>query len=143
MKSYIDFLKKLKKCPFCHFKDEEIIKQNKYAILTLAKAPYIKGHLLIIPKKHSLTFGNLIKKEKLAILKLISYGMKNLKKKGYSINVLYREGSKEKIGKSIPHMHVHIIPNILIRPQDENVDDPKIFSDEDYIKKIKEFKKGL
>jgi len=43
---------------------DEIIRQNKYAILTLAKAPYTKNHLLVVPKKHVLKLNSLSEKEK-------------------------------------------------------------------------------
>ena len=64
---YKEYLKKLKTCPFCCLNKNEIIKQNKYAILTLSKAPYTKDHLLVVPKKHSLKLDNLTTKEKIAI----------------------------------------------------------------------------
>ena len=143
MKSYEKYLKKLKICPFCHLRKEEIIKQNKFVVLTLAKAPYIKNHLLVIPKRHVLTFGSLKKREKLAMLKMIAYGMKKLKKKERNINVLYREGNKKIIRKSINHMHVHIIPNMPIGMQNKKWNKKQIYSDKEYVKKIKELKKRL
>jgi len=143
MQSYEKYLKKLKICPFCYLRKEEILKQNKFAILTLAKAPYIKNHLLVVPKKHVLTFGSLKKREKLAMLKMTAYGMKKLKKKEKNINVLYREGDKKIVRKSINHMHVHIIPNMPIGMQNKKWNKKQIYSDKEYVKKIREFKEDL
>ncbi len=141
MQSYKKYLKTLKKCPFCELEKDEILKQNKYAILTLAKAPYIKNHLLVIPKRHVLTFGSLKKREKLAILKMTAYGMKKLKKKETNINVLYREGNKKIIRKSINHMHIHIIPNMPIGMQNKKWNQKQVYLDKEYVKKIRELKK--
>ncbi|GAF75845.1 unnamed protein product, partial [marine sediment metagenome] len=51
---YSEFIKSLKKCPFCNFRKDWIIKENKHAFLTLSRAPDKKDHFLIIPKKHFL-----------------------------------------------------------------------------------------
>ena len=136
---YERFLKKHHKCPFCCMGDSEIIKQNKYAILTLARAPYIKDHLLVIPKKHVLKINKLSKKQKDAVEKLIYYAMKKLHKKYKNVTVLYREGNKKEVGKSINHVHYHLIPNLQIGAQEKFWKNRKIFDEETYVKKIQKF----
>ncbi len=49
---YEDFLKKNKVCLFCDLKNSEIVKKNKFAILTLAQAPYCKNHLIVTCRHH-------------------------------------------------------------------------------------------
>lgn len=121
--------------------DGEILKQNKYAFLTLARAPYITDHLLIIPKKHVLKLNKLSKNQKDAMESLIYYGMKKLHKKYKNVTMIYREGNKKEVGKSINHVHYHLVPNLQIGVLNKNVNDRKLYSEEDYIKKIKAFKK--
>ena len=140
---YEKFLKKHRECPFCNLNEEEILKQNKYAILTLARAPYIKGHLLVVPKKHVLKINKLSKKQKDAVEKLIYYGMKKLHKKYKNVTVLYREGNKKEVGKSINHVHYHLIPELQIGAQEKFWKNRKILDEENYIKRIKELKKSL
>jgi len=140
---YTKYLKTLHHCPFCDLNKNEIIKQNKYAILTLAKAPYTKDHLLVVPKKHVLKLNKLSKKQKQALEKLIYYAMKKLHKKYKNVTILYREGNKKEVGKSINHVHYHLIPNMQIGSKDINWRKRKIYSEEDYVKNIKELKKGL
>ena len=124
--------------------DGEIIKQNKYAILTLARAPYTKDHLLIIPKKHILKLNKLSQKQKDAMESLVYYGMKKLHKKYKKVTLLYREGNKKEVGKSINHMHYHLIPNMQIGALDQHkINKRKIWSEDVYVKKIKDFKKRL
>ena len=141
---YNKFLKKNHACPFCHLMDKEVIKQNKYAILTLARAQYTKDHLLVLPKKHVLKLNSLSKNQKDAIEKLIYYGMKKLHKKYKNVTVLYKEGNKKEVGKSINHIHYHLIPNLKMGIANQHGPDKRKFlSEEDYVKKIKEIKKRL
>ena len=140
---YSKFLKKKHPCPFCHLTKQEILRQNKYAILTFARAPYTKGHLLVVPKKHVLKINKLSKKQKDAVEKLIYYGMKKLHRKYKNVTVLYREGNKKEVGKSINHVHYHLIPELQIGAQEKIWKDRKILDEKDYIKKIAELKKSL
>jgi len=138
---YEKFLKKKHPCPFCHLLKDEVIRQNKHAILTMARAPYTKGHLLVIPKKHVLKINKLSKKQKDAVEKLIYYGMKKLHRKYKNVTVLYREGNKKQVGKSINHVHYHLIPELQIGAQEKIWKNRKILDEKDYIKKIAELKK--
>ncbi len=139
---YEKYLEKLKVCPFCSIKKNEVLKQNKNAILILAKAPYTKDHLLVVSRKHALKLKDLTKQQKEDIEKLINYGMKLLNKKYNNVTILYREGNKKQAGKSIDHMHYHLIPKMKIGSININWKKRKIYSDKDYAKKIKEFKDG-
>jgi diadenosine tetraphosphate (Ap4A) HIT family hydrolase len=141
---YNKYLKKNHKCPFCHLIKQEVIKQNKCGILTLARAPYTKDHLLIIPKKHVLKLNKLSKMQKDAIESLIYYGLKKLHKKYKNVTILYREGNKKEVGKSINHVHYHLIPNLKIGAIDQNkANKRKFLSEKKYIEKTNEFKKKL
>jgi diadenosine tetraphosphate (Ap4A) HIT family hydrolase len=141
---YNKYLKKNHKCPFCHLIKKELIRQNNYGILTLARAPYTKDHLLIVPKKHVLKLNKLSKKQKEALESLIYYGLKKLHKKYKNVTILYREGNKKEVGKSVNHVHYHLIPNLQIGAIDQNkANQRKFLSEEEYIKKISEFKKKL
>jgi len=140
---YKSYLKKLKECPFCSLKKEEILKENKNAYLILAQAPYTKSHLLVVPKKHALKLNLLSRKQKDDIEKLIYYGLKKLHKKYNNVSIVYREGNKREVGKSIDHIHYHLIPNMKIGVCDIDGNKRKIYSDQDFIKKIKELKKSL
>ena len=105
---YTNFLKKVKKCPFCYRKDRFIL-NDKTAFLTYCLAPYSNGHLLVIPKRHVISLLDLKKEEKRDISNLVGKAseiMSFMNCKNYSI--LVREGELE---KSIDHLHYHIIPD--------------------------------
>lgn len=122
-KKILEVFRRNKICPFCRRNKKFIILENKTAYLTPAQAPYTKDHLLIIPKRHVLELIRLGKKEKENILDLILHGMKILKKKYPSVLIEYKEGSLKNAGKSIPHLHFHLIPKL------KNALDIKITSD--------------
>jgi histidine triad (HIT) family protein len=138
---YQDYLKGLRECPFCKIKNEEILKDNKNAILILSKAPYTKDHLLVVPKRHVLFLADLTKEEEKDIDALVYFAMKKMHKKYHDVSILYREGNKKKIGKSIDHIHYHIIPNLMIGAIDINFNKRKILTEADYLKLVKEIKK--
>lgn len=140
---YKDYLKGMKKCPFCGIKKEEILKENKNAILILSKAPYVRDHLLVVPKKHFLKINKLSTKQKKDVEALVYNGMKKLHRKYHNGGILYREGNKKEIGKTIDHLHYHLIPNMKIDICGKNCDNRKIYSDREYFLKIKEIKKKL
>jgi diadenosine tetraphosphate (Ap4A) HIT family hydrolase len=140
---YTDYLKKKHPCPFCKLNPNEIIKQNKKAYLVIAKAPYTKYHLLVVPKKHKIKLNDLTPSERDSIEKLIYFGLKKLKKKYKSVSILYREGSLKHSGKSIKHLHYHLIPKLRIGSIDINLNNRKIFNGKDYEKEIRELKKFL
>lgn len=141
---YDEWLKKNKDfCPFCNLKKEEILKQNKSFYLVLARAPYIKDHLLIVPKKHKTRISELTNEEFKLMNKLLFYSFKKLNKVYEDVSILYREGDKETINKSIDHMHIHLIPKIKIGSIRYDKTPRKRFEDEEYIREIQKAKKKL
>jgi diadenosine tetraphosphate (Ap4A) HIT family hydrolase len=109
---YRDFLKELHTCPFCSPKDRVLV-ETEHAYLTYALAPYHPHHMLVIPKRHLLHFLELAKEEQNEIDTLIKDGFAALRHLGYqNITALVREGSE--VGKSIAHLHYHLIPNVRI-----------------------------
>ena len=140
---YKKYLDKLKECPFCNLKKQEIIFQNKGAILTLAKAPYTKDHLIVFPKKHYLKFNAMTKQEQKNILELVQKGFKKIHKKYQNISVLYREGDMKEIGKSIKHLHIHLIPKMQIGSRNIKWKERGVYSERKYLKEINKLRKDF
>lgn len=117
---FLDLIKKNNFCPFCNLKKELIIKKNRFAVLTLARAPYTKDHLLIIPKRHVLELKDLKRKEKDSIMNLIVTGLEIFHKKYKGVEVSYKEGKTlDDAQKTILHAHFHLVPK-------KNVKNPKV-----------------
>lgn len=140
---YSIFLKEMDSCPFCNLDKKEIIKQNKSARVILAKAPYHKDHLLVVPKRHVLTISELKNSEWEDITKLVFWAGKKLEKKHHNLSILYREGKKKEVGKSIDHFHVNLIPDEKIGSIKVNQKDREFLSEKKYMKRTKEFKDNV
>ena len=110
MMKYHDYLKTLKKCPFCFDIRPRILVENDKAYLTYSLAPYHKYHLLVNPKRHIENIKDLSWEENICITALLSIGIKALDKIGHNdCVILVRDGQAS--GKSIKHhLHYHIIP---------------------------------
>ncbi len=135
---YNDFLKTNKICPFCTLKKGEIIRGNKHAVLTLAQAPYCPDHLIVTCQRHCLRLNLMSKAERECVDKLIYYGMRKLHKKYKNVTVLYREGNLSEVGKSVAHLHYHLIPEMKIGALD--VGDREMIGDRRFVGMIRKFK---
>jgi diadenosine tetraphosphate (Ap4A) HIT family hydrolase len=102
----------------------------------LAYAPYHDHHLLIIPKRHVQTIHDLTNEEVLEIFALHKVAfdlMDKLKYTNYSMLVRYGADS----GRSVQHLHYHVIPNIRLGDLDHDGNTRRVLSDEE-IKRFKE-----
>jgi len=100
------------KCVFCDLKDKYIIAEKDNVVLTVALYPYIDGHLLIVPRRHIKSTKELTRKEKLAVFALLKRGEGLLRKEKGDKNFwfLVREGEGVKAGKTVNHLHFHLLP---------------------------------
>ena len=69
--------------------------------------------------------------------------MKKLHKKYKNVTILYREGNKKEVGKSVNHIHYHLIPNLQISAEKKFWKNRDILCKEEYAKEIKNLKKRL
>ena len=59
------------KCPFCNPVAEEIVARNELCYARWDRFPVNKGHLLVIPFRHTLDFFSMTLEEKVALMSLI------------------------------------------------------------------------
>lgn len=137
---YDDYLKTLTCCPFCDRSNfgPQIISENKNAALIVSLAPYQKHHLLIIPKRHLEKILDITPEEITDINKLQEIAIKTLYGLDYAdMTVLVREG--ENIGKSVRHLHYHVVPEVLIGTIEVSLMERKIYEREEISKLLQEF----
>ena len=109
--------------------------ESETTYLTYALAPYHPHHLLVIPKRHMLLFSDLTQNERGDIDVLVHSGFEALKHLGYeNLTVLVREGNGS--GKSIPHLHYHLIPNIRIGDIDHQGNERAVLSPEEVARTV-------
>ena len=94
---------------FCHFKKnfpDQIIKETKSFYLIHDGFPLVKGHLMIIPKKHYSRFSDLEADKKKEFMKLKKEAASFLER-NYTRPVFFEHGG---IIQTIPHAHFHLLP---------------------------------
>ncbi|MGO0059093.1 HIT family protein [Brevibacillus fluminis] len=95
-------------CIFCSVKD--IILENDLAFAIYDKYPVNKGHILILPKRHTADYFSLTLDERLAIDKLLFEAKVILEDDhqpdGFNIGM----NCGEFAGQTVFHCHVHLIP---------------------------------
>lgn len=137
--NYKELLKTDRACPFCELGDNNVIKKIRGAVLTYALAPYCKHHLLVTPGRHVEFFEELTNDEKKDIDDILLEGIKFLKALGHdSYSILLRNGKKA--GKTIEHLHYHIIPSVEVGSLENNNIDRCIMTDKEIDSLLKEFK---
>ena len=96
-------------------KPEIIIDKNEHFQVLLARAPYTPDHLLIVPIRHLIYMHELSSDKLAAAMLLINKRMDILHQTYPDINLLLRDGKVNgNIGKSVDHLHFHLIPSITI-----------------------------
>jgi diadenosine tetraphosphate (Ap4A) HIT family hydrolase len=101
-----------KYCPFC---DQQVLNNQKFYEDDLVMAlythkPIMKGHSLIIPKRHVERFEELNEKELAQLMKVIK------KVNQAAVNVyhvsayLLLQKNGHEAGQTVPHVHFHYIP---------------------------------
>ena len=144
---YITVLKKTEKthtCPFCHEKPEHMLQIGKYFFVVPARAPYIKHHILIIPKRHVNLLIELSKTEREEMYTLVDIRARQLHKKYKDVNLLLRDGLVKDpvINKSVNHLHFHLIPNTGIHIESKIPTNNRTWlDDKTYTKTAQSYKK--
>jgi diadenosine tetraphosphate (Ap4A) HIT family hydrolase len=101
------------KCPFCNPSADEIVAKNDLCYARRDRYPVNKGHLLVIPFRHTLDFFSMTAEEKQAVLALVDECKvvieENFKPAGYNIG--FNVGVAA--GQTVMHCHCHVIPRYV------------------------------
>ena len=139
---YHEYLLKVLKweCPFCNMDKDYIIEKWKHFSVILARAPYIKDHLLIIPNRHLVRLWEITPDEWWTLVPMIEKRTKKLEKIHGEVNLLLRDWvANWVLWKSVDHLHFHLVPNIPIYTSTWWWN-RQIYSDYKLVKETKAFK---
>lgn len=97
-------------CPFCAPPSGEVVIARALAYAKRDKYPVSKGHTLIIPRRHVVSFFDANEAERGDMLRLVDE-MKGLldrehKPDGYNIGI----NDGQAAGQTVMHLHIHILP---------------------------------
>lgn len=98
-------------CIFCEYlNNKDYIIENQLAFAIYDQYPVNKGHVLIVPKRHYVSYFDATRDELAAfnelILKVKILLDEELKPNGYNVGINIGEAA----GQTIFHLHIHIIP---------------------------------
>ena len=108
------------KCPFCNPIAEDIVAKNDLCYSRWDRYPVSKGHLLVIPFRHTPDFFSMTAEERQALVALVASckGVieENFSPAGYNIG--FNAGVAT--GQTVMHCHCHVIPRYA-----GDVEDPR------------------
>ena len=104
------FKERDKKCEFCNL-ESEAEAGNSMAFAIKDKFPVTKSHMLVIPRRHTKSFFDLIPGEREECYVLLDELKQKITKNdrtvtGFNIGI----NDSEDAGQTIPHCHIHLIP---------------------------------
>ena len=100
-------------CPFCAVVPEEILIEHPLGFARRDTYPVNKGHTLIIPRRHVVSFFDATAEERNALTALLVETRALLdrehKPDGYNIGI----NDGRAAGQTVMHLHVHIVPRYI------------------------------
>jgi diadenosine tetraphosphate (Ap4A) HIT family hydrolase len=100
-------------CLFCTLGAERIVLANELAVVIRDNFPVSRGHTLIIPKRHVVSFFDITGDERNAMLALLDSAKLGLDAAfhpdGYNVGI----NDGEAAGQTVPHLHLHLIPRYV------------------------------
>jgi diadenosine tetraphosphate (Ap4A) HIT family hydrolase len=101
------------KCPFCNPVADDIVVKNELFYARWDRYPVAKGHLLVLPFRHTRDYFALTPEEKRAMIDLIDEAMAVIREdfspNGYNIGMNVGTAA----GQTIMHCHCHVIPRYV------------------------------
>lgn len=104
--------KESNECAFC---DSKILSYQRFyedelVIALYTHKPMVKGHCLIIPKRHVSRFEDLSDEEILQMGKVVKKTHVAVQKAFGTKHYLLLQKNGKEVGQSVPHVHFHYIP---------------------------------
>jgi ATP adenylyltransferase len=101
-------------CVFCKCSvrcDDYVLYEGKYTFVMMNRYPYVSGHLMIIPHRHTGKYEDLSQEERKEIFNLLETSLKALEEamKPAGFNVGMNIGKAAGAGIE-EHIHLHVIP---------------------------------
>jgi len=101
------------KCPFCNPPDEDVVARNDLCYARWDGYPVSRGHVLVIPFRHTPDFFSMTPKERVALLDLVA-SCRGLISREFSpagYNIGFNVGTVA--GQTVMHCHCHVIPRYV------------------------------
>jgi diadenosine tetraphosphate (Ap4A) HIT family hydrolase len=97
-------------CPFCRLDTDRIRVESAFAVACPDGFPVIRGHTLVLPKRHVASLFDLPEQEQAAVWQLVARVrallLAELEPDGFTVGL--NDGPAA--GQTVLHAHVHVIP---------------------------------
>lgn len=97
-------------CPFCRPPKEQLLYEDGLIRILIDSYPASRGHLLVVPRRHVESWGELSREEKSALIRGMEMAMEKLtevlKPDGFNVGMNLGRAA----GQTVPHLHLHVIP---------------------------------
>lgn len=97
-------------CPFCMLPAGRIVMANDLAVAIRDGFPVSRGHTLILPRRHVVSFFAVTETERNAMMALLDATKAGLdaefRPDGYNLGI----NDGQAAGQTVPHLHMHLIP---------------------------------
>ena len=131
-------------CPFCEMPLEFVLEKSDFFFVSMARAPYTTNHLLIIPLRHVVLFNDLSSEEVQDLMSLVSKWNQKLHTQHTDVNLLLRDGFIwGSIGKSVDHLHFHLIPDLPIGHEERSGEDRQYLDEKQFLQLIQQAHKDF
>lgn len=99
-------------CPFCNQKviENQTVFEGDLLRVFVDHAPNVKGHLLVIPKRHVAKAHDLFPKEWEELSLITSLAVKVFKQMLNTDQYIILEKNGPRAFQSVPHVHFHLLP---------------------------------
>jgi diadenosine tetraphosphate (Ap4A) HIT family hydrolase len=101
------------KCPFCNPPDEDVVARNELCYARRDGFPVSRGHLLVMPFRHTPDFFSMTPEERGALVALV-VSCRDLISQEFSpagYNIGFNVGAVA--GQTVMHCHCHVIPRYV------------------------------
>ena len=103
-------------CIFCKIAAGEIpserVAENAHAFAFLDIDPLVRGHVLVVPKRHVDRFGDMLPDEAAAVTELTQRVARRQAKALDSAGATIAVNDGRAAGQEVPHVHVHVVPRV-------------------------------
>ncbi len=99
-------------CPFCRIAagvdPARLVFEGERTIAFLDRRPLFPGHVLVAPRRHFETLGDLPSGELIALMEVVQAAARAME------SAVEAQGSfvavNNRVSQSVPHVHVHVVP---------------------------------
>ena len=99
-------------CPFCNSDvlDQQSIYETEDIVVLYSYKPLLKGHILLVPKRHVTRFEDLTEKEAASLFQITKKIHRSVSKLYQTQDYILLQKNGKSVGQTVDHVHMHYIP---------------------------------